>query len=128
MKNKKENEIVNECCQYLDDQGYFNATWLLPPKFYAIKTSTITTFKGIFWRQNTTPVFNTETKQFRRMGKWSMPGVGDILISDKEGKFIVIECKTEIGVQSEYQKIFELRFTGKYILARSVDDLKREGL
>lgn len=101
-----EKDIQLSICQYLEAKRYF------------------------FWRNNTTPIFDTAKKSWRRMPAYSKKGVPDIIVI-REGKFIGIEVKSSIGKMSEEQKDFEKRSTtcgAIYILARSIEDVIRFGL
>lgn len=84
------------------------------------------TIKNIFhWRNNTTPIYDPTRKCFRKMN--SMKGVPDIICIIK-GQFVGIEVKKPDGKQSPDQKIFEKECNkngGKYILARSVEDVMK---
>lgn len=60
-------------------------------------------------------------------GSYAKPGDPDI-ISCYKGKFIAIEAKTPTGRQSDWQKLRQREIEdagGIYILARSVDDVKK---
>lgn len=76
------------------------------------------------WRQNV---------GVARMGKgrvvrFGVPGQADLTGVLPGGKRLEIECKSATGRQSDdqrnYQRIIE-RFDGVYILARSVEDVRR---
>lgn len=100
-----ENEILNVVCEYLTLKRY------------------------TFWRQNTTAIFDPTKKIFRKMPKYSMRGVSDIILL-LDGTTFFLECKTEKGVLSEYQKNFkQLVEKNKcvYLVVRSVDDLIKKG-
>ncbi len=103
---RKEADIQRAICEYLALKGYF------------------------FWRNANTPVFDPTRKQFRRMSKYSLCGLPDIIIL-KSGMCIACECKSPTGRQSTAQKAIEERWVangGAYILARDVDDLIKWGL
>ena len=77
------------------------------------------------WRNNS-GAMKTE-HNFVRFGT---PGSPDIIVI-KNGFVWVIEVKTERGKLSEHQEAFRLALTeagGTYLVARSIDDLKRAGL
>lgn len=81
--------------------------------------------KHFFWRQNTTPIYNSELKRFRAMPKHSKNGLPDIIII-KDGKFIGLEVKTNKGSQQQSQKDFEegcRKVGGEYYVVRSVEEV-----
>lgn len=41
--------------------------------------------KHFFWRQNTTPIFDPTKKTFRKMPKYSLKGVPDIIVLWQSG-------------------------------------------
>jgi hypothetical protein len=58
-------------------------------------------------------------------------GVPDLEGCTKDGKFLGVECKSKAGKQTPEQKAFGeavARRGGVYVVARSVEDLEREGL
>jgi hypothetical protein len=58
-------------------------------------------------------------------------GVADIIGLLPGGRFLAVECKSSRGRQSDAQRAFQLmveRSGGLYIIARDIEDLKREGL
>lgn len=85
-------------------------------------------YSGLFfWRQNTAPAFQSDKygARFRAMPKYSLNGVPDIIVI-RNGKFIGLEVKTEIGKQSKFQKEFEEKCFaagGEYYLVRNIDDV-----
>lgn len=84
---------------------------------------TYLTYKGIFWYRQNTGATRTATGGFLRFG---IKGAPDI-VAVKDGRYIGIECKSEKGIQSPDQKAFQLALElagGRYILARSIDDLQ----
>lgn len=86
--------------------------------------------KVFFWRQNTTPVFDTKTKFYRPMPKYSMRGVPDIIII-KNGKFIGLEVKRPKGKQSDSQLEFQkncILNKAEYFVVTSIDDVIKLGL
>jgi len=55
-------------------------------------------------------------------------GASDLIVILPNGKLLFIEVKTDIGVQSEYQKDFEDRVKSlgfEYILVRSLEEFKK---
>lgn len=106
MAKKLEKDIQLAICDYLALKHYF------------------------FWRQNTVPVFDTRTKVYRPMPKYSMNGVPDIILINK-GQFWGLEVKQPKGKQSENQYIFQQgceKAGGKYHIVTSLDDVLRLGL
>ena len=102
----KEGGIQVAICGYLSTRGHF------------------------FWRQNTIPVFDVRNRSFRRMPRFSMAGIPDIILI-KDGRFIGIEVKNERGRQSTGQLLFETnckRAGGEYHVVRSVRDVIGLGL
>ena len=100
-----ENEVLQSICDYLAVKKYY------------------------FWRNNNFSIFDTSRKCFRRMPKYSISGVSDIILL-RNGMAWFIEVKTEKTVQSEGQKEFEknvIKNGCKYIVARSIDDLISAG-
>ena len=100
-----ENIIQDAICQYLTLKRYF------------------------FWRSNTTGLYDPKTQGFRRMPKYAIAGVPDIIIIS-DGFFIGLEVKDK-GKQSDNQKAFEENCTkagGVYAVVRSVDDVIALGL
>lgn len=76
------------------------------------------------WRNNTGSI-KTPDGRFVTFG---LKGSADILGIMRGGRFLAIEVKTATGRQSEHQKNFQNMiesFGGVYILARSVEDVKR---
>ena len=75
------------------------------------------------WRNNTGQIPTPDG----RMIRFGLPGSADILgVMKPNGRFLAIECKTEIGKQSDLQKAFQAMIEshgGLYILARSVADV-----
>ena len=54
-------------------------------------------------------------------------GASDLIVITPNGKLMFIELKTDKGIQSEFQKEFELRVNKlgyEYHLARSLDEFK----
>lgn len=102
MRKVKEQQLVNNCLEFLK-------------------------YKGIFaFRNNSGQIFLNDGKKTRvvRMG---VKGAADILgIIPPDGKFVAIECKTKNGKLTEYQKNFgeEVKKRGGiYLVIRSIDEL-----
>lgn len=80
------------------------------------------TVKQIYhWRNN--------TGMGRKYVYFGLKGSADILGILPDGRFLAIECKSATGKQSPEQIVFQDNVNannGLYILARSVDDIKRE--
>lgn len=85
-------------------------------------------------RLNNTPVFDKKLNSgygaYRSQGKYSAPGMADILVLDKEkyGMAVFLEVKTPKGAQSADQKLFEKRCAlnnCEYHIIRSLDDIKK---
>jgi hypothetical protein len=58
--------------------------------------------------------------------KFGKKGSSDIIGITSDGKFLAIECKTGAAVQTKEQRTFEKMITffgGRYILARTIDDV-----
>ena len=107
MKKILEKDIQLAICDYLALKGY-----------------------KLFWRQNTTPVFEQKSGFYRPMPKYSMKGVADIIII-KDGKAIFIEVKRKGNKLSEAQEEFKAKCEmvgARYITAYSLDDIIAEGL
>ena len=103
---KEETAIVGSICEYLEKKHYF------------------------FYRSNNIPIYDPIKKIFRKLPKYCIKGVSDIFLL-KNGKPIFIEAKTDKGTQSKEQKVFEILVKsngGDYILAKSLDDIKKAGL
>lgn len=86
--------------------------------------------KVFFWRQNTMPPTQMVDgrRVFRRMPKWSMSGVPDIIAIGPAGRFLGIEVKRPGGRLSEAQmKFWEQCSTagGMYCVVTSVDDMAK---
>jgi len=108
MIKEKESDIQTAICDYLSLKKYF------------------------FWRQNTSPTVQItgDKWHFRRMSKYAMKGIPDIIII-KEGKFIGLEVKTSVGVISQNQKEFKFgceNAGGEYYIVKSIDDVTKLGL
>lgn len=84
-----------------------------------------------FWRQNTSPVYDTKRETFRKMPKYALKGVPDIIVIDNTGHAIFLEVKSNVGRLSTDQKLFQERCKergAEYHLVRSIDDVKEIGL
>ena len=76
---------------------------------------------------------NGEYRDKRTAGKLVtlgvMAGVADLIaVNPANGKLIGIELKTEIGVQSKFQKMFEDKLrksNGEYYLVRNFEEFKK---
>lgn len=99
---QKEGDIQSSICEYLFDvKHYFG------------------------WRQNTTPVYDPTVKVFRRMPKYSLKGVADIiLVIESRAVFLEVKrAKTYQSVdQKEFQRLCEEN-GAEYHVVRSVDDV-----
>lgn len=98
--SSNEGAVQLAICEYLDLKRYF------------------------FWRQNNTGVYDPKTKRFRRLPKYAIKGVSDIIVVHK-GRVIFLEVKDKSS-QSEYQKNFEkniIKNDLEYYLVRSIDDV-----
>jgi Holliday junction resolvase len=95
------NELVRACEQYLE-------------------------IKRIFHYRNNSGAVKMAHGAFVRFGAAGSPDI----IAVKDGRYIGIECKMGTGRQSESQKNFQAALEqagGRYILARSIDDLVAAG-
>ena len=102
-----EPEIQNSICEYLELRGHF------------------------FWRSNNIPVYDPTRKCYRKMPKYAMNGVPDIIVVGKEGSFIGLEVKQPKRYLSKDQKAFKEICEskgGRYHLVRSIDDVQNIGL
>lgn len=105
----KETDIQKQVCDYLELKGHF------------------------FWRQNTTPIYDPTRKVFRKMPKYSMKGVADIICFDKTGTGIAIflEIKKPKTYQSSDQKEFQKKCESvgaEYYIIRKLEDVIEIGL
>lgn len=102
-----EKEIQNSICEYLEYR------------------------RGIlFWRQNTNPIFDKQTGKPRKMPKFSINGIPDIIVV-KGGKFIGLEVKRPKGKQSIDQIDFQMKLQdagGEYHVVTSIDDVVKLGI
>ena len=107
----KENEIQNLILQYLQFQ------------------------RGFFWRNNSTGIYDPTIKGFRKLPKYAIRGVSDILgiiPSDDDncfGRFVAIEVKGPKGKVTKEQKDFLDIINvngGLGFVARSIEDVKEK--
>lgn len=112
MSTQDEMAIQNKICEYLSKKGYF------------------------FMRLNNAPVHDQKMNQgyggYRSQGKWSAPGLADLLLIDKEkyGMAVFLEVKVLRGKQSPDQHLFAKRCclnNCEYAVVRSVEDVKKLG-
>lgn len=104
---EKESDILNSICEYLSYKKDL-----------------------MFWRQNTSSIFNAKYGTYRAMPKYSMNGIPDIIVI-KDGFFVGLEVKRNKGKQSEAQKEFEKickENGGEYWIVRNIDDVKEIGI
>lgn len=86
--------------------------------------------KYFFFRINNIGVYDPSKQIHRALPKWAMKGVADIFVLHKGGALFV-EVKSQVGRQSPEQRNFEalvLENGGRYIVARSIDDLREIGI
>ncbi len=111
MSTSNEIEIQNKICAYLEKKGYF------------------------FMRLNNTPQFDKKLNNgyggYRSQGRFSAPGLADILLIDKEryGMAVFLEVKDK-GKQSPDQKLFAKRCclnNCEYAVVRSIEEVKALG-
>ena len=98
-----EKEVLKACLEYLELRGY------------------------MAWRNNS-GAYKTPEGRLVRFGKAGSP---DIIGLTKEGRFIGIECKSDTGILSDWQKAHRdmvIKNKGLYVLARSIEDLQEAGL
>lgn len=78
---------------------------------------------GIFaWRENVGK-FQTQSGGYMSFG---IKGLADIIGLLPDGRFLAVEVKSEVGKQSEHQKLFESKIrsnNGAYFLVRSANEL-----
>lgn len=82
--------------------------------------------KLYYTRLNSTGVFDPTKKVFRRPSPHQKHGIPDIMVI-KDNKIIFLECKSETGKQSEYQKAFEEICKSNsqlYYVVRSLDEVR----
>jgi 4-aminobutyrate aminotransferase-like enzyme len=81
------------------------------------------------WRNNSGLLWAPGAGGTMRRVRASAEGAPDIIGLLRGGRFLGIECKTEEGRQDPAQKMFQKMIEsmgGLYILARSVEDVKRQ--
>src|ERR1700691_2162792 len=102
----KESAVQAAICDYLSLKGY------------------------LFSRTNNAPIYDKTRGAFRSLPKYTRRGWPDICLISR-GVFFGIEVKTDIGRLSEDQKLIGddiERNGGRYVIARSIDDLITAGL
>jgi len=108
MAKPKEVEIQRAICDYLSLKGY------------------------LFWRSNSTPIYDPTRSRFRAMPKYAMRGTPDIIIiQEPMGRFLGLEVKRDGGKMSDSQQAFAKKCRdsgGIYEVVRSVDDVIALGL
>lgn len=114
-KPKKEAEIQREILDYIN----------------TIKESTKKPFT--FWRENNTPspnIVNGEFKGMRRLPKYALPGVSDIIVLavfNGVPSALFLEVKRPKTYQSPGQKEFQAEVENvglKYRVVRSIEDVE----
>ena len=103
----KENDIVKLICEYL---------------FYKKDI--------LFWRQNTSPIFNARAGAYRAMPKFSLRGIPDIIVI-KDGFFIGLEVKMPKNKQQQSQIDFQEgceKAGGIYRVVHNLDEVIAMGL
>ncbi len=86
--------------------------------------------KYIFWRSNNIPPYDPKKKAFRRMPKYCVNGVSDIILL-LDGKVWFLEVKRKNTKQSPNQKEFEAmvrRGGAEYAIVRSIEDIQKLNL
>jgi len=81
--------------------------------------------KLYYTRLNSTGVFDPTKRVFRRPSPHQKHGIPDIMVI-KDDEVIFLECKSDTGKQSEYQKEFEetcKKNKIKYYIVRSLDEV-----
>lgn len=115
MKNMKkkiklipsEAEVQNAVCEYLERKRRF------------------------FWRQNTTGLYDPIKKSFRKMPKYAMKGVADVIVITDGGYAVFLEIKRQGEKLRPEQKVFQElcnKVGAEYHVITSVDQLKPLGL
>jgi hypothetical protein len=102
----KESDIQAAICDYLSLKGY------------------------LFSRTNNSPIYDKTRGAFRALPKHTRRGWPDICLLHR-GTFYAIEVKSASGKQSPEQTQLETEVVlsgGKYIVARSIDDIQSAGL
>jgi len=104
-KNGTENEILNAIAEYL----WYNRIF--------------------FYRNNNTSIYDAKRKAYRKMPKWSIAGVSDIVAVLPNGQACYIEVKKEGSYLSQAQKDFIEAVKengGIAFVARSVEDVREK--
>lgn len=89
----------------------------------------LTIKKYFWWPSKVVGIWDAKI-QARRKDPWLRPGVSDILLL-RDGVLYAIELKGSHGRAGIAQREFEAQIKaegGRYILARSIEDLERAGL
>lgn len=97
----KENKVQREVCEELTRRGWFA------------------------FRLQSAGIFDQARGVYRMPQPFQINGVPDVC-AIKAGRVLWIECKTDVGVQSAAQKLFEKAIRskgGEYFLIRSKEDL-----
>jgi hypothetical protein len=109
-RTKKPNigsDLVRALCDYLALRGHF------------------------FWRSNNVGIYDVARGVHRKLPFGSMKGVPDIIMIGRSGQFTGIEAKAGSGRLSPDQAEFGrlcIKNGGEYIVARSIDDLRKADL
>lgn len=88
---------------------------------------------GVFCWRNNTGALRDKKNRLIRFGKVGSPDIIGIApwSSCHRGRFIGVECKSDIGKLTPHQEAFCEQVTthsGIYIVARSIDDLEAAGI
>lgn len=84
----------------------------------------------IFWRQNTTAVYDTNIKCYRKKSVYARNGVSDIIVLYKNTAWF-LEVKSKTGKQDPDQIVFErdvIKAGCHYAVVRSLEDVINLGL
>jgi Arm DNA-binding domain len=106
LAGRKESDIQAAICEYLSLKGY------------------------LFSRTNNAPIYDKTRGVHRAHPKYARRGWPDICLINK-GRFYGIEVKTDSGKLSKEQMQLGYDIAkngGYYLVARSIEDLQREGL
>lgn len=101
QNSASESQILDAVCEYLHMMGYF------------------------FFRVNNTGLYDPTKKTMRKLSKWSMKGVSDLMVVFN-GTVYFIEVKSASGRQSPDQQAFQAMVESNdcdYFIVRSVDDI-----
>ncbi len=109
MKPALEKDVQNSICKYLSLRRHF------------------------FWRNNNVPISDMKRGKriFRKMPKYGMKGIPDIIVITVGGYAVFLEVKRKNTKQSPDQVVFAGRIKdlgGEYYVVRSIDDVKQVGL